>query len=73
MCHLMSIIDESEMESSKEEGRFPKNSKNFASVLLRVKGTLGGKYITISSIPIECNNYIGTKFVNQLPIPVLHT
>jgi hypothetical protein len=34
------------MESSNEKkGRFPKTSNNFASMLLRVKGTLGGKNI----------------------------
>jgi hypothetical protein len=58
------------MESSNEKGRFPKTlGKNFASVLLRVKGTLGGRDITISIAPTERNNYVTPEFANQLVIP----
>jgi hypothetical protein len=57
------------MESSNKKGRFPKTLRNSASVLLRVKGTLGGKYITISIAPIGCNDCISTEFANQLAIP----
>jgi hypothetical protein len=38
-------------------------------VLLRVKGTLGGKDITTSIAPTERNNYVTPEFVNQLVIP----
>jgi hypothetical protein len=48
---------------------FLKLQKNFASVLLRVKGTLGGKDITISIACPPNNNYVSTKFTNQLVIP----
>jgi len=48
--------------------KFPKTSGNSASVPLRVKGTLGGKNITISMAPTGCNNYISTEFANQLVI-----
>jgi hypothetical protein len=37
--------------NNEEKGRFPKTSKNYASMLLRIKGTLGGKDITISIAP----------------------
>jgi hypothetical protein len=58
------------MESSNENGRVPKTSgKNFTLVLLRVKGTLGGKDITISIVPTKCNNYVTPEFVNELVIP----
>jgi len=58
------------MESSNEKGRFPKSlGKNLASVLLGVKGTLGGRDIIISIAPIECNNYVTPEFANQLVIP----
>jgi hypothetical protein len=53
------------MESSNENGRFPKTSKYHVSILLRIKGTLAGKDITISIAPAERNNCIGDEFVNQ--------
>ena len=57
------------MESNNEENeRFPKTSKVYASVLIRVKGTLGGKNINISINSIGRNNYISTKFTNQLVV-----
>jgi hypothetical protein len=39
-------------------------------MLLRVKGTLRGKDITISIATTKCNNYVSTKFTNQLVIPM---
>jgi hypothetical protein len=40
------------MESSNEKGRFPKTARKSVSMLLRIKGTLAGKDITISIAPI---------------------
>jgi len=36
---------------------------------LESKETLGGKDIIISITPTGCNNYVNTKFTNQLAIP----
>jgi len=57
------------MESNKEKRRFHKTSGIFASMLLRVKGTLGGKDITIFVSPTRCNNYISIELANRLAIP----
>jgi len=38
-------------------------------VLLRIKGTLSGKDVTISIDPTEHNNYVSTKCANQYVIP----
>jgi hypothetical protein len=38
------------------------------SALLRIKGTLAWKYITLSIAPIECNNYVSIEFANELMI-----
>jgi hypothetical protein len=37
-------------------------------MLLQIKGALAGKYITISIITTKCNNYVSTKFTNQISI-----
>jgi hypothetical protein len=39
------------MESSNEKGRFPKTSKNFVLMLVRVKGTLVGKMSIFLLLP----------------------
>ena len=58
------------MDSNNEEnGRFPKTSRVYASVLIRVKRTLGKKDINISIDPTRRNNYISTEISNQLAIP----
>jgi hypothetical protein len=59
------------MDSDNEEkGRFTKTSKSYVShVILRIKGTLGGKDLTISIAPTERNNYVSAEFANQLLIP----
>jgi hypothetical protein len=58
------------MESNNEEkGRFPKTSRTFVSVLLRIKGTLAGKDVTISIDPTANDNYVSTECANQLLIP----
>jgi hypothetical protein len=58
------------MESNNEEkGRFPKTSRKYVSVLLRIKGTLAGKDVTISIDPSEHDNYVSTECANQLLIP----
>jgi hypothetical protein len=57
------------MESNNEKRRFHKTSGISASMLLRVKGTLGGKDITIFIAPTRCNNYVSIEFANQLAIP----
>jgi len=55
------------MDSSNEKiRRFieTKNPFDYDSMLLQIKGTLGGKDINISITTIECNNYVSTKSVN---------
>ena len=49
------------METSNEKGRFPKTSTNYASLLLRVKRTLG-------IAPSIHNSYISMEFANRLAI-----
>ena len=55
--------------NSEKQGRFPSNLKNYDSVLFQIKGTIRGKYITISIAPDERNNYISDEFANELVIP----
>jgi hypothetical protein len=54
--------------SNMEKRKFPKTSRVSASVLFRVKGTLGGKDFNISITPTEHNNYISDESANQLLI-----
>ena len=57
------------MESyGKKQGRFPSTLKTYVSMLLQIKGTIRGKYITISIAPDEHNNYISDEFSNELAI-----
>jgi hypothetical protein len=58
--------------SNGENGRFPKTSRKYVSVLLRIKGTLIGKDVTISIDPTEHNHYTSTECANQLLIPELN-
>jgi len=57
------------MNIVKKERRFPKTTKNYVKVLLKIKGTIGGRDVTISIAPGERNNYISDEFANQLMIP----
>ena len=58
------------MEShDKKQGIFPRILKTYVSMLLKIKGTIRGKNITISIAPGERNNYISDEFANELAIP----
>ena len=57
------------MDIVKKEIRFPKTSKYYIKVLLKIKGRIEGKDIIISIAPDENNNYISDKLANQLAIP----
>ena len=52
-----------------KEGRIPKTSRSYASVLFRIKGSIAGKDVTIAISPAEDKNYITPKIANQLVIP----
>ena len=57
------------MESyRKKQGRFPSTLKTYVSMLPQIKGTIRGKYITISISPDERNNYISHEFANEIVI-----
>jgi hypothetical protein len=59
-----------QIESNKKKSeRFPTTLRKYVSILIRIKGTLDGKYIIISISPRECNNYINNEFANELLIP----
>ena len=51
-------------------GRFLSSLRIYVSTLFRIRGIIGGKDITISVAPIECNNYISVEFTNELVIPL---
>ena len=38
-------------------------------MLLQIKGTIRGKYITVSIAPGQHNNYISDEFSNEVAIP----
>ena len=52
----------------KKQGRFSSTSKNYVSMLLQIKWTIRGKYITISIALDKRNNYISDEFANKLAI-----
>ena len=57
------------MESrSEKQGSFPCTSKTCISMLFQIKGTIRGKDITISTAPIERNNYISVDLDNEIAI-----
>ena len=53
----------------KKQGIFPSTLITYVLMLLQIKGTIRGKYITISIAPSERNNYISDQFANELAIP----
>ena len=48
---------------------FPITLQINVAILFRIKRTLIGKDITISTAPAKSNNYISTEFANHLLIP----
>ena len=52
-----------------KKGKFPITLQRNVAILFRIKGTLAGKDITIYIAPIESDNYIITKFANDVVIP----
>jgi hypothetical protein len=52
--------------SNREKGGFPKTSGKSVLVIVRIKGTLVPKNISISIAPTENGNYVSVECANQL-------
>lgn len=63
---MESITNEKGIECKLEmkERRFPESSYNSASLLFKIKGTLAGKNVIISILPIEDKYYMNPKLAN---------
>ena len=67
----MKNYQQAKMESNAEikDEIFLETLSGYAKVLFKIKGTLAGKYITISISPTKEKNYINPDLANQLVIP----